>query len=64
MSDAKRIADSLAHAMPDTADPHDELIALAVVASGVILTTAVDQRAALVDNFCRVVRKSVNLDLN
>lgn len=64
MSDAKHIADSLAHALPDTADPRDELIALLLVTSGVILTTEPDERAELVDNFCRVLRESVILDLN
>lgn len=64
VSEANQIADSLAAALPEEGDPRDELVALGMVASGVICQTAQHERADLVEAFCSILRKSVALELN
>lgn len=58
------IASSLASALPAAADARDELIALGLVATGVICTTPHENRAELVDTFCRLVREGVAGELH
>lgn len=64
MSEAHLIADTLANVLPENASPRDELMALGMVASGVICNTALEHRADLVETFCRVLRRSVAIELN
>ena len=66
MSNSKKIASALAEALPAKADVRDELIALGLVATGVICQTPMEGRAVLVDTFCRLVRQGTTVasDLN
>jgi len=42
----------------------DELIALGMIATGVICSTPVEQRSELIETFCALVRKGTATDLN
>lgn len=64
MSQPKKIAEALSDALPRSADARDELIALGMVATGVICTTRQEDRAQLVETFCALVRKGVATELN
>jgi hypothetical protein len=64
MSKAKTISENLAEALPATADPRDELVALGMVATAIICQTEPEARAALVDTFCDTLRKGVASGLN
>ncbi len=58
------IVSSLAAALPKEADPRDELIALGMVATGVICATEQESRAELVETFCKMLRKGVAGELH
>lgn len=60
----KQAIDRVSRALEPTQDARDELIALGVVAAGIILECDVEGRQALVDTFCNILRKSVAIDLN
>lgn len=64
MSQSRQIAEAISDALPPRADARDELIALGLVATGVICQTPVDRRAQLVDTFCALLRKGCAADLN
>ena len=64
MPDAGVIMRSLLEALPEEAEARDELVALGAVAAGVINTTEVEGRAALVERFCATLRKNVATELN
>lgn len=59
MSKPKTIAATLSNALPPRADARDELIALGMIATGVICQTPAQDRAKLVDTFCELMRKGV-----
>lgn len=59
MSEPKSLALSVAKAIEKSSDPRAELIALGMVASGIICETAPEERAELVETFCQILRKSV-----
>jgi uncharacterized protein YejL (UPF0352 family) len=58
------IAEALADALPADADTRSELVAVGMVASALIATSAPDGRAELVETFCKTLRDSVASDLN
>lgn len=58
------IACSLADTLAETDDVRSEIVALGMVASGVILHAPIAQRAELVEMFCRVLRTSVATELH
>lgn len=58
------IASSLASALPEDADVRDELIALGMVTTGVICATPHEDRAELVDTFCKMLRIGVAGELH
>lgn len=60
----KDIAEDIADALPEDGSVRDELIALALVATGIIQNTPESGRADLVDIFCGTVRRSSAPDLN
>lgn len=66
MSQPKTIARALSNALPAQADARDELIALGLVATGVICQTPLEGRAELVDTFCTLIRKgtAIAADMN
>lgn len=64
MSQSRQIAEAISDALPPRADARDELIALGLVATGVICQTPVDRRAQLVDTFCALLRKGCATELN
>jgi hypothetical protein len=64
MSDVQKLAVSIAHVLPETADPYDELTALGLVVTGVICEVEPGQRGDMVDYFCRMLRKGVVNGLN
>ncbi len=60
MSDPKSLALSVSEVMEKSTSPRSELIALGMVASGIICETPPEQRAELVETFCEILRSSVN----
>lgn len=59
MSDPKSLALSVSEVMEKSTSPRSELIALGMVASGIICETPAEQRAELVETFCQILRNSV-----
>lgn len=58
------IALALADALPRGADRRSELVAIGMVATALITTTAPENRAELVEFFCTTLRDSVANELN
>lgn len=58
------IALALADALPRDADRRSELVAVGMVATALIAGTSEDERAELVDFFCKQLRASVANELN
>ena len=59
MSEPKSLALSVAEVMSESKNPRDELVALGMVATGIICETPAEQRAELVETFCQILRNSV-----
>jgi hypothetical protein len=64
MSDPKSLALSVAEVIEESTNPRAELIALGMVASGIIGETPPEDRAELVETFCSILRKSVAGTMN
>lgn len=64
MSHPRMIIEALTDALPPEANARDELIALGMVATGVICSTPIEQRSELIEIFCALVRKGTATDLN
>lgn len=64
MTDALELAGEIASVLPEEADPRDELVALGMVATGVICSTRHEDRAELVDTFCKMLRLGVAGELH
>ena len=62
--DPDDIALALAEALPRNAKRRDELIAVGMVATALIVGTVEEDRAELVEHFCETLRRSVALELN
>lgn len=64
MPDIKDTVRSLASALPDEGEPRDALIAVGIVASGILCQTPVEKRAELIETFCKLLKSSASIDLN
>ncbi len=65
MSDIpNEIAFALADALPRTATRRDEIIAVGILATALIATSAPDGRAELVEEFCAILRDSIRGEMN
>lgn len=64
MSTANEIALALADALPRQADRRVEIVAVGMLATALISDAKVDQRADLVETFCKALRESVAGELN
>lgn len=64
MPKALEIYDSLAAALPENADAREELIAVGMVATGIISAVPHEDRAELVDKFCKTLRLGVAGELH
>lgn len=64
MSDSLSIVKLLTDALPEEAAAREEIIALGIVAGGVIATTPFEGRAELVETFCATLRNQVAGELN
>lgn len=60
----KSIINSIANALPEESSARDDLIALAVVTTGVIQSVDPEGRPELIEKFCELIRKNAALDLN
>ena len=58
------IAAALADALPADGDTRSELVAVGMVATALISHTAPDERAALVETFCKTLRDSIAGELH
>lgn len=64
MLTADEIAIALADALPRKAKRREEIIAVGMLATALIAGTRADERAELVETFCKLVRKSVANEMN
>ena len=60
MSDPKSLALSVADVMSESKNSRDELVALGIVASGIICEMPPEHRAEFVETFCQILRSSVS----
>lgn len=58
------IALALADALPRNAERRDEIVAVGMLATALISGSKPSDRADLVEEFCRVLRDSVAMELN
>ena len=64
MPDILNIVTSITFALPDEGESRDVLIAVGIVASGILCQAPFEERAELVERFCELLRKSSAIDLN
>lgn len=61
MSEPKSLALSVAEVMEGSTNARDELVALGMVATGIICEAPPEQRVELVETFCNILRGSVGV---